>query len=29
MIVRFTDGMGPLNPAYGMWQDMHSLISVG
>src|ERR1700730_17500884 len=24
MIVRFTDGIGPLQPAYGMWQDVHA-----
>src|SRR5580704_18760604 len=24
MIVRFTDGIGPLQPAYGIWQDVHA-----
>jgi hypothetical protein len=28
-MVKFTDGIGPLKPAYGMWQDAQALFSLG
>src|SRR5258708_25059175 len=29
IIVRLTDGIGPLKPAYGMWQKPHALFLKG
>jgi len=29
IIVRFTDGIGPLKPAYGMWQDEQAIFLLG
>ena len=28
-MVRFTDGIGPLKPAYGIWQNAHALVAKG
>src|SRR5260370_5897434 len=28
-IVRLTEGIGPLKPAYGMWQDEHAIFLLG
>ena len=28
-MVRFTDGIGPLKAAYGMWQDAQATFSLG
>src|SRR6266478_1435313 len=29
IIVRFTDGIGPLKATYGMWQDAHAIFLLG
>jgi hypothetical protein len=28
-MVKFTDGIGPLKPAYGIWQDAQAEFSLG